>query len=48
MVIRRKSILDVCSEGLSQEEHQALIDFVLGAHDVFSTSKIGGKSLDNV
>ena len=31
--------LEVCSEGLNQEEQQALLSCVLDAHDVFSTSK---------
>lgn len=34
-----KKSLDVCKEGLNLEEWQALIDCVLGAHDVFSTSE---------
>ena len=31
--------LNVCSEGLTQDERQTLIDCVLGAHDVFPVSE---------
>ena len=34
-----RKCVDVCSEGLSQDEQKSLMDCVLGAQDVFSTSE---------